>query len=62
MSKRKIMILEVTAIQTKKARIPLVPNIGLKTRKKFEKIDKDITFTFSKNLQSILYKNPEDST
>ena len=37
MSKRKIMILAVTAIQTKKARIPLVPNIGLKTRKKLDR-------------------------
>ena len=37
-----------------KKKIPWVPNIGPKIRKEFKKVNKDITFTSGKNLQSIL--------
>ena len=36
-------------------KIPWVYNIGPKIRKEFKKVNKDITFPSSKNLQSILY-------
>ena len=35
----------------------LIPNIGSKIRKEFKKVNKDITFTSGKNLQSILCQN-----
>ena len=38
-------------------KISLVPNIGPKVRKEFKKVNKDITFTSGKNLQSILCQN-----
>ena len=34
-----------------------VPNIGPKIRKEFKKVNKDITFTAGKNLQSVLCQN-----
>ena len=34
-----------------------VPNIGPKIRKKFKKVNKDITFTSGKNLKNILCQN-----
>ena len=34
-----------------------VPTIGPKIRKEFKMVNKDITFTSGKNLQSILYQN-----
>ena len=37
--------------------IPWVPNIGTKIRKELKKVNKDITFTSGKNLQSILCQN-----
>ena len=39
---------------TNTKKIPWVPNIGPKIRKEFKKVNKDITFTSGKNLQSIL--------
>ena len=42
---------------TNTKKIPWVPNIGPKIRKEFKKVNKDITFTSSKNLQSILCQN-----
>ena len=38
-------------------KIPWVPNIGAKITKKFKKVNRDITFTSGKNLQSILCQN-----
>ena len=37
--------------------MPWVPNIEPKTRKEVKKVNKDITFTSGKNLQSILCQN-----
>ena len=42
---------------TNRKKIPWIPNIGPKIRKKFKKVNKDITFTSGKNLQSILCQN-----
>ena len=42
---------------TNTKKIPWVPNIGPKIRKEFKKVNKDITFTSGKNLQSILCQN-----
>ena len=42
---------------TYRKKIPWIPNIGPKFRKEFEKVNKDITFTSGKNLQSILCQN-----
>ena len=39
---------------TSRKKIPWIPNIGPKIRKEFKKVNKDITFTSRKNLQSIL--------
>ena len=42
---------------TNSKKIPWVPNIGPKIRKEFKKVNKKITFTSGKNLQSILCQN-----
>ena len=42
---------------TNRNKIPWIPNIGPKIRKEFKKVNKDITFTSGKNLQSILCQN-----
>ena len=42
---------------TNTKKIPWVPNIGPKIRKEFKKVNKDITFTSGRNLQSILCQN-----
>ena len=42
---------------TNSKKIPWVPNIGPKIRKEFKKVNKDITLTSGKNLQSILFQN-----
>ena len=42
---------------TNSKKIPWVPNIGPKIKKEFKKVNKDITFTSGKNLQSILCQN-----
>ena len=42
---------------TNRKKIPWISNIGPKIRKEFKKINKDITFTSGKNLQSILCQN-----
>ena len=42
---------------TNTKKISWVPNIGPKIRKEFKKVNKDITFTSGKNLQSILCQN-----
>ena len=42
---------------TNRKKIPWIPNIGPKIRKEFKKVNKDITFTSGKNLQSILCQN-----
>ena len=42
---------------TNSNKIPWVPNSGSKVMKELKKINKYITFTFSKNLQSILRQN-----
>ena len=41
---------------TNTKKIPWEPNIGPKIRKEFKKVNKDITFTSDKNLQSIYVK------
>ena len=43
--------------QISRKKIPWIPNIGPKIRKEFKKVNKDITFTSGKNLQSILCQN-----
>ena len=42
---------------TNSKKIWWVPNIVLKLRKYFKKVNKDIIFTSGKNLQSILFRN-----
>ena len=42
---------------TNRKKIPWISNIGPEIRKEFKKVNKDITFTSGKNLQSILCQN-----
>ena len=42
---------------TNRKKIPWIPNIAPNIRKEFNKVNKDITFTSGKNLQSILCQN-----
>ena len=46
-----------TPNDTNRKKIPWILNIGPKIRKEFKKVNKGITFTFGKNLQSILCQN-----
>ena len=39
---------------TSRKKIPWIPNIGPKIRKEFKNVNKEITFSSGKNLQSIL--------
>ena len=40
-----------------KKKIPWAPNIGPKIRKELKKVKKEVTFTYGKNLKSILCEN-----
>ena len=46
-----------TRNDTNRKKIPWIPDIGPKTSKEFKKVNKGITFTSGKNLQSILCQN-----
>ena len=46
---------------TNSKKIPWVPNIGPKITKEFKKVNKDLTFTSGKNVQSILCQNKPNS-
>ena len=46
-----------TPNDTNRKKIPWIPDIGPKIRKEFKKVNKGITFTSGKNLQSILCQN-----